>query len=59
MDIHHKLKSAGNRSVNSISYSIKKTHNIVKFIFICMFISDNDLKPHSQKCFLLDWFFIL
>jgi hypothetical protein len=57
--IFQKLKSTGNSKVNSISYKIKKIHNIVKFIFICMFISDNDLNPHSQKCLLLGWFFIL
>ena len=53
------LNSAGNSNVNSISYNIKKIHNIVKFMFICILISDNDLKPHSQKCLLLGWFFIL
>ena len=49
----------GNNKVNSISYSIKKIHNITKFILICIFKSDNDLKPHSQKWRLLIWFFIL
>lgn len=53
------LNNIGNRSVNSISYKIKNTHNIIKFIFIWIFKSDSDLKPHSQKCFLLLWFFIL
>ena len=47
------LNKIGNKSVNSISYKIKKIHNITKFILICILISDNDLKPHSQKCFLL------
>jgi hypothetical protein len=45
--ILEKLKSRGNRRVNSISYKIKNTHNIEKFKFICMFNSDNVLKPHS------------
>lgn len=59
MLIPHVLNKAGNSSVNSMSYSIKNIHNITKFIFICMFMSDRDLKPHSQKCLLLLWFLIL
>lgn len=42
-----KLKRAGNSNVNSISYRIRKTHNIEKFKFICIFNSDKVLKPHS------------
>lgn len=57
--IFHMLNKIGNNKVNSMSYNTKNIHNITKFIFICMFISDNDLKPHSQKCLLLFWFFIL
>ncbi len=53
MFIFQTLKRIGNNNVNSISYKIKKIHNITKFILICMFTSDNDLKPHSQKCLLL------
>ena len=41
------LKSAGNKNVNSISYKIRKTHIIMKFKFICRFMSAIDLKPHS------------
>jgi len=33
--------------------------SIAKLILICMFMSDKALKPHSQKCLLLFWFFIL
>jgi len=43
------LNNIGNNKVNSISYNTKNIHNITKFTFICIFISDNDLKPHSQK----------
>jgi hypothetical protein len=57
--IFQMLKSIGNSNVNSMSYRIKKIHNIAKLMLICMFTSDNDLKPHSQKCLLLFWFFIL
>jgi hypothetical protein len=53
------LNSTGNNNVNSISYKIKNIHNIVKFMLICMFMSESALKPHSQKCLLLFWFLIL
>lgn len=53
------LNNIGNNNVNSMSQRIKNIHNITKFILICIFTSDNDLKPHSQKCLLLFWFFIL
>lgn len=49
----NKFNKIGNNKVNSISYKIKKTQSITKLIFICIFKSDNDLKPHSQKCLLL------
>lgn len=49
MLIFHILKSIGNSKVNSMSYRIKNIHNMTKFTFICIFISDKDLKPHSQK----------
>ena len=52
-------KRTGNNKVNSISYNIKNTHNIAKFILICMLMSDKDLNPHSQKYFFAVWFFIL
>ena len=55
----HILNNTGNSNVNSISYKIKKIQSIVKLMLIWMFTSDNDLKPHSQKCLLLVWFFIL
>lgn len=42
-----KLNNTGNKKVNSISYKIKKTHNIEKFKLIWIFNSDNVLKPHS------------
>jgi NADH:ubiquinone oxidoreductase subunit 3 (subunit A) len=41
------LKSIGNNSVNSISYSTHQTQSIGKFIFICIFNSVFDLNPHS------------
>jgi hypothetical protein len=41
------LNNIGYKNVNSISYNIKKTHNNVKFMFICILMSDNALKPHS------------
>lgn len=42
-----KLNKTGNKNVNSISYKIKKTHNMEKFRFIWIFNSDKVLKPHS------------
>jgi len=45
--------------VNSISYKIRNIQSIAKLILICILMSANDLKPHSQKCLLLFWFFIL
>ena len=45
--IFEKLNKIGNKNVNSISYKIKNTHNIEKFKLICIFNSDNVLKPHS------------
>jgi hypothetical protein len=45
--ILEKLKSSGNKKVNSMSYNIKNTHNIEKFKFICMFNSESVLNPHS------------
>jgi len=42
-----KLKRRGKRNVNSMSYKIKKTHNIEKFKLIWMFNSDNVRNPHS------------
>ena len=51
--IDHILNNIGNSNVNSISYRIKKIHNKAKLRFICILISDSDLKPHSQKCLLL------
>ena len=53
------LNNIGNNNVNSISYNIKKTANKIKFRFIWIFKSERDLKPHSQKCLLLVWFFTL
>lgn len=47
------LNNIGNNRVNSMSYRIKNTHNMAKFMLICIFISERDLKPHSQKCLLL------
>lgn len=47
MNILEKLKRNGNSKVNSISYKIKKTHKSIKFKFICIFISEITLKPHS------------
>lgn len=44
---NQKLNKIGNKNVNSISYSIRKTHIIIKLILICILISDIDLKPHS------------
>lgn len=45
--IEYKLKNAGINNVNSISYSIRKTHIIEKLKFIWIFTSLVDLKPHS------------
>ena len=42
-----KLIKIGSKKVNSISYNIKKTHNIEKFKFIWILTSVVDLKPHS------------
>lgn len=53
------LNKNGNKKINSMSYKIKKIHNIAKFIFICIFKSDMVLKPHSQNCFFAEWFFTL
>ena len=53
------LNNIGNSKVNSMSYKIKNIQSIAKLIFICILISVSDLKPHSQKCLLLFWFFIL
>ncbi len=47
--IFQMLNNTGKIKVNSISYNIKNIQSIAKFIFICIFISDRDLKPHSQK----------
>ena len=41
------IKIIGNNNVNSMSYKIKKIHNIEKFKFIWIFNSDIALKPHS------------
>lgn len=53
------LNKTGNINVNSMSYNIKKIQSITKLMLICMLMSERDLKPHSQKCLLLVWFFIL
>lgn len=42
-----KLNSSGISSVNSKSYSTKKTHNNVKLKLNCMSVSVDTLKPHS------------
>jgi len=42
-----KLKSRGNKNINSTSYKIKKTQTIEKFKLICIFISEIALNPHS------------
>ena len=47
MNKNEKLKKIGINKVNSISYNIKKIQIIEKLKFICKFISDVDLKPHS------------
>lgn len=41
------LKNIGINKVNSTSYNIKNIHIIEKLKFICKFISEVDLKPHS------------
>jgi hypothetical protein len=46
-EIFEKLNKIGNNKVNSISYNIKKIHNIEKFRFIWIFSSEIVLKPHS------------
>lgn len=53
------LNNIGNNKVNSISYKIRNMQSIAKLILICILISLSALKPHSQKCLLLFWFFIL
>ncbi len=45
--VFHKLNIIGYKKVNSTSYKIKNTHNNVKFILICIFISVSELNPHS------------
>ena len=47
MNKKEKLKNIGINKVNSISYNIKKIQIIEKLKFICRFMSEVDLKPHS------------